>query len=299
MRVILVNPGMDSLLNPVRFAYKRDMHSASLALCFAMSWPANVGPVPAIIPLTTAPSGSNFGWHAPRNDSLDVVVRSNSLWPGLEHFESPVRGIEDPVSSTAPSVFAWASLSCRQTAIDPRTFHDDPIPRDSTWASGESVKVPVYGDVFVFGSVDAGSESVEEQHLRWAGKTGVGLKVDPWILEPLQVRGGRTVAYDDADRAPHSTTPVPERSEFFIDVSTKLPVPVLGRPVNFEYNGTTPPPATTTERPRLNQDVRLALPLADGQSKLSVGARLPREDTPTQTPWMDRAQLYLGIELKH
>ena len=55
------------------------------------------------------------------------------------------------------------------------------------------------------------------------------------------------------------------------------------------------------DRPKLNQDIKLAVPLADGASKVSVGARRSREETitPAATPWFAGGEVYLGVELKH
>ncbi|MFL5331132.1 MAG: hypothetical protein ACJ8C4_19750 [Gemmataceae bacterium] len=260
------------------------MHELLLMLTLLAAWPGDRNPLPAILP---DPSANNLA-------SMDLLAGTiserSSLTPAVS-----IRATEIPTSPQP--LTEWLALSGKQAVRDAHVSRDDVVKSDSTWATGESIKVPVAGPLYVFGSVDAGSESVEQQQFRWAGKTGVGVKVHPWIVEEVQVRGGPAVYCDDPD---HPRTYMPERHEVFLEASTQVPVPIWGRPVALEYNGTSAPTTTPHEKPKLNQDIKLAVPLPDGRSKVSVGTTIAPPDTPTSpTPWFDRAQLYLGVELKH
>ena len=49
---------------------------------------------------------------------------------------------------------------------------------------------------------------------------------------------------------------------------------------------------------QFKSELRLAYPLA-GDNELEFGARYRWDITPTPTPWVDRAQLFLGVKLRH
>src|SRR5262249_32655638 len=100
---------------------------------------------------------------------------------------------------------------------------------------------------------------------------------------------------DDSTRVPRGQSP--ERSELFLEIVTRLPVPLVG-PINVEYSGIAIPAATSRERDRAEQDLKFALPFSPG-GQFHVGAKLRWEDTPTVTPWADRMQLYMGVQVKH
>ena len=114
------------------------------------------------------------------------------------------------------------------------------------------------------------------------------------IAEVVQLRGGPAMRYEDPDRpTPGSTN---RNSEMMVEVTTKLPLPVLGA-INFEYTGSAVPPITAAERERFKQNLKFALPFSDS-SQFHVGARWWTEEQTTTTPFVDRAQLYLGVQLK-
>lgn len=188
----------------------------------------------------------------------------------------------------------WAAVSGQLTIRDPDWVRDDPLRRGPTWATDETLKVTLNDSLFVFGSVDAESKSVNQQHLKWLGKTGVGVKLRPWLLDELMLRGGPALRYDDEERLPRGVAP--ERSEMFVEVSTKLPVPLIGA-VNVEYTGTAIAALTAAEQDRIRQNLRFALPLSDS-SQFHVGAKWRSDDSASATPFIDRAQLYLGVQLK-
>jgi hypothetical protein len=188
--------------------------------------------------------------------------------------------------------FGRGDLSSNVTVRGPDGAPLDP-PRSCAWETNETVKVPVAGPLFLYGNLGASSPSVEQQHLRWRTKTGVGVRLRPWVLDEVQVRGGSAVRYDDTDGTRGGAE---ERSELFLEVTTKLPLPVLG-PVNVEYSGIAVPAPTPAERGQVNQDFKLAKPLGGG-NEFHLGARYQSDDVPAPAPWVDRMQLYMGLQLK-
>src|SRR5207248_3903671 len=140
-----------------------------------------------------------------------------------------------------------------------------------------------------FGQLGASTAAVEEQQHKWLGRTGVGLKLKPWFLEEVQVRGGPAMRYDATGKKAGQS---PERSELFLEAVTKLPLPVIG-PLNVEYTSYAVPGATPADRGQVNQDVKLALPLSSG-GQFHVGAKYRWEAAASPTPWVDRMELYMG-----
>jgi hypothetical protein len=167
----------------------------------------------------------------------------------------------------------------------------DPSVRNA-WETDQSVKVPVAGSVFVFNQVTGSTPDVDQHQYKVLGKTGVGLKVKPWLLQEVQFRTGPAVRYDDTTTLSKGQSP--ERSELFVEAVTKVPVPVVG-PVNIEYSSYAVPAATPSDHNQINQDVKFALPFNGGQ--FHVGAKYKWESA-TATPWMDRMQVYLGVQNK-
>jgi hypothetical protein len=167
----------------------------------------------------------------------------------------------------------------------------DPSVRNA-WETDQTVKVPVAGSVFVFNQVSGSTPDVDQHQYKVLGKTGVGLKVKPWLLQEVQFRTGPAVRYDDTTTLSKGQSP--ERSELFVEAVTKVPVPVVG-PVNVEYSSYAVPAATPSDHNQINQDVKFALPFSGGQ--FHVGAKYKWESA-TATPWMDRMQVYLGVQNK-
>jgi hypothetical protein len=65
--------------------------------------------------------------------------------------------------------------------------------------------------------------------------------------------------------------------------------------VNVEYTSYAVPAATSADRNTINQDVKFALPIGSGQ--FHVGAKYKWEAA-SATPWMDRMQVYMGVQNK-
>jgi len=185
----------------------------------------------------------------------------------------------------------WAALNSKISVRDRDTLLDP--SRRATWETDETVKMPVGGPLFLFGQLGASTTAVEEQQHKWLGRTGVGLKLKPWFLEEVQVRGGPVMRYDATSK---KSGQAPERSELFLEAVTKLPLPVIG-PLKVEYTSFAVPAGTASERGQINQDVKLAKPFR-GDNEFHVGAKYHTEDSTSPTPWVDRMQLYLGVQLK-
>ncbi len=202
--------------------------------------------------------------------------------PGSSH-GLRLDGVQRVAQSTTDG--DWGALTSKVKLRE----RDDPLDPSlrNAWETGETLRVPVAGPLFLFGQLDASSPSIEQQQHKWLGKTGVGVRIKPWLLQEVQVRGGPAVRTDDT---------VKERSELFLEAVTKLPLPVVG-PLNVEYTSYAVPAVTPADRNQINQDVKLAVPLGGG-GQFHVGAKYRWENAPAATPWVERAQLYLGVQLK-
>jgi hypothetical protein len=187
--------------------------------------------------------------------------------------------------------FEWAALNSKISVRDRDALLDP--SRRSTWETDETLKMPVAGPLFLFGQLGASTAAVEEQQHKWLGRTGVGLKIKPWFLEEVQVRGGPVMRYDATSKKAGQS---PERSELFLEAVTKLPMPVIG-PLKVEYTSFAVPAGTASERGQINQDVKLAKPFR-GDNEFHVGAKYHTDDSSSPTPWIDRMQIYMGVQLK-
>jgi hypothetical protein len=197
-------------------------------------------------------------------------------------------GVQRVAGVNAASDFADLTAKVKLRERDAQL---DPSGR-SAWETDQTVKVPVAGSMFVFNQVTGSTPDVDQHQYKWLGKTGVGLKLKPWLLQELQLRTGPAVRYDDTTTLSKGQSP--ERSELFVEAVTKVPVPVVG-PVNVEYSTYAVPAATSADRNQINQDVRFALPFSSGQ--FHVGAKYKWEAA-SATPWMDRMQVYMGVQNK-
>ncbi len=198
-------------------------------------------------------------------------------------------GVQRVATSAAASDFA--DLSAKVKLRD-RDAQLDPSVR-SAWETDQTVKVPVAGSLFFFNQVSGSTPDVDQQQYKWLGKSGLGLKLKPWLLQEVQVRTGPVVRYDDTGTLTKGQSP--EHSELFVEAVTKVPVPVVG-PVNVEYTSYAVPAANSTDHTnQINQDFKLALPIGAGQ--FHVGAKYKWEAA-SATPWMDRMEVYMGVQNK-
>jgi hypothetical protein len=191
--------------------------------------------------------------------------------------------------ASANSATDFANLSA-QVKLREHDIYLDPAARNA-WEADQTVKVPVASSVFLFNQVTGSTPAVEQQQYKWLTKTGVGLKLKPPLFQEVQLRTGPAVRYDDTGTLSKGQSP--ERSELFVEAVTKVPIPMVG-PINLEYTSYAVP-ANAVDRNQINQDFKLALPFAGGQ--FHVGAKYKWESA-TATPWMDRMELYLGVQNK-
>src|SRR5262249_23222685 len=134
---------------------------------------------------------------------------------------------------------------------------DDPLDpgRRRTWETNETVNMPLAGPLFAYGQFGASTPWVDQQTApKWEGKYGVGLKINPGIVDEVQVRGGPSIKSDDSGRWLRGANG--ERSEMFVEAVTKVGVPIVG-PINVEYTTTAVPPATPSDRGLFNQDFKV------------------------------------------
>jgi hypothetical protein len=183
----------------------------------------------------------------------------------------------------------WAKLNSKVVLIDPNANPYVPIRR-SGWQTDESLKLPLLGSVFVVGQLRANSGSIEHQQYEFVGRTGVGVRLPDWLGGEIQFRGGRSKANYDPD----VENMFPDKVTTFFELATKWPV--FGR-LNLEYTGKAIPAQTPSERDVLKQELKLALPFAD-YGQFHVGARYRWEDSITQSPWHERMNVFIGLQMK-
>lgn len=274
------------------------MFPLAFALWLAEPATDDLNPLPALLPHVTAQSQPASLLDVDANSALMVEwtprLRITPTQSVADDELSGLNQIGDKRKTKTRLNSDWASVSGQMTIRDPDWVRDDPLQRGQSWATDETLKVALNDALFVFGAIDAESRSVAQQHLKWFGKTGFGFKLRPWLLDEVMFRGGPGLRYDDEQHLRQGVAP--ERPELFVEVSTKLPVPLLG-PINVEYTGTAIAALTATEQDRIKQNLRFALPLSD-TSQFHVGAKWRNDDAASVTPFIDRAQLYLGVQLK-
>lgn len=252
-------------------------------------------PLPAILPRAPIQWEADFSGESRSHTPWDGDITPRVHVGSRSASDVGIRREDDRQKTRTKLQVPGAAITSQLSVRDPEWVKDDPLRRGMGWATDETVQVPLTDTLFVFGSMDAESRSVEQQQLTWLGRTGVGLRFRPWFFdEVVQLRTGPAMRYEDSDLP--TRTPASERSELFIELTTKLPVPVLGA-VNLEYTGAAIPPVSAAERERINQNLRFALPLANA-SQFHVGARWWNEDQPVPTPFIDRAQLYFGVQIR-
>jgi hypothetical protein len=158
------------------------------------------------------------------------------------------------------------------------------------WQAEDELRMSVTGPLFVFSQVGAGCDATDNQLVKLQGKTGLACKLEGWSRFEVLLRGGPMVSSVDALR------PLRRKDESELMLELQCRCPVAGK-IKVEYDGSAIPALSVTERDRLKQDLRLAVPLG-ALGKFSVGARHSWEETTTARPWTDGMQLYIGVDLK-
>lgn len=172
-----------------------------------------------------------------------------------------------------------------QEAVNPHGGRD--------WKAQEKLQIPVpipvplAEQLFVYGQFDGSGDTLKQQQTSLSGKTGVGLK---WALvagSEVQLRYATLFRYAELEG--------PGRAQPAVELNARLP---LVGPLELEYTGSALPAVARTDIDQIKQELRFAYPLR-GDNELEFGARYRWEYTPTPSPWTDRAQLFLGVKLRH
>ena len=181
----------------------------------------------------------------------------------------------------------------RTTKVEVPDPHEFVVPYGGrNWMAQQKLQVPVPIDVplaeqlFVYGQIDGSGDAIRNQQTSLYGKSGVGVK---WALvagSELQLRYATLMSYESA---------TPGRVQPALEVLAKLP---LMGPLSLEYTGAAIPAVARTDLDQIKSELRLAYPLR-GDNELEFGARYRWDVTPTPSPWMDRAQLFFGVKLRH
>ncbi len=156
------------------------------------------------------------------------------------------------------------------------------------------IALPVAERLFVYGQVSGSGDALNNRTTTLSGKTGVGVKWSPLGATEVQLRYGTLLNYADL----YGATRFQERPQPAFEVLAKLPL--LGA-WQLEYTGSAQPAMQTAARDQLKQELRLAVPLG-ADNEFEVGARYRWEVLPgpaaTATPWLDRAQLFMGLKFR-
>lgn len=198
----------------------------------------------------------------------------------------------DPLRFNRQTDGFWGTLSGKQVIQDrpPSSVWEDPTFKRN-WQSEESWRYKVAGPLALFGQMGAVGGDVDQQDVKFSGRTGVACQVPVPQGAELVLRGGPSITYTDPLRPDHTTS----HSELMVELQGRLP---LAFGVGLEYQGTATPGLTPLERDRLQQDLRFAFPVGSS-GKLRLGAKHRWENAADQKPAPDSMQLYLGLELAH
>jgi len=157
------------------------------------------------------------------------------------------------------------------------------------------IALPVAERLFVYGQWIGGGDALDNRTTTLSGKTGVGLKWSPLKSTEVQLRYGTLLNYADV----YGVTRFQERPQPAFEVLARLPL--VGSWL-VEYTGSALPALDTTVRDQLRSELRFAVPLNNGDNEFEIGARYRWDVAPTPaaaaTPWVDRAQLFMGLKFR-
>lgn len=191
------------------------------------------------------------------------------------------------------------SLHYRRLRLEvPDAYEVHALPYGSRdWKAEDKVRVPVpipvptAEQMFVYGQFNGSGDSLNNLSTTLSGKTGLGVK---WALlgkSELQLKSGALFNYSDATGWSRN----PDRAKPAVEVVATVP---LAGPWSLEYTGSALPAVSRADPDQIRQELRLAFPLR-GDGEFEFGARYQWLDTPQVTPWVDRAQLFLGVKFRH
>jgi hypothetical protein len=246
----------------------------------AANWTTDAGPLSAT---PAGPGPDAFQWVLDRMGEADEPLRGSLTAPGL---------IVDPGRWRYKQEMA-GDLFRRTTKVEVPDPQEVGMPYGGrNWKAQEKVQIPVPISVplaeqlFVYGQFDGSGDALTRQQTSLSSKRGVGVK---WALvagSEVQLRYATLMSYE-------MTTP--GRVQPALEVLAKLP---LVGPLSLEYTGAAIPAVARTDYDQLKSELRLAFPLK-GDNELEFGARYRWDITPTPTPWVDRAEIFLGLKLRH
>ncbi|HMC65256.1 MAG TPA: hypothetical protein VKI65_09990 [Gemmataceae bacterium] len=219
-----------------------------------------------------------------------VLIPSLSFEPpaaGLVPFEDaeeakPARTIRNKTEGW------WGTWSTQVVLRDLENDWDAPVS-GGRWHTDEAMRLELPGPLFAFTQLGVGCDSLVTQQVTLVGRTGLGWKCSPWAGSELLLRGGPVVVCSD----PLRPELVQEHSEVQLEVQYHCPLP---GPLRLEYQGAAIPGLTATQRARLNQDLRFAVPLGSA-GQLRLGAKHSWQDVATPLPWTSGMELYVGLSL--
>jgi hypothetical protein len=221
----------------------------------------------------------------PGEDFTDILLRVSRSPSDAD--QSYLRG---RLQMTQQSSIEYARLQAKLDMPDMRELRDVPyLSRD--WKAEHSVNLPVPNveSVFVFGNFDSTGDAYINQQVKMKGRTGFGWKWSPFNGGEMQLRTGPVVNYADVYNPVKST----EKSQLSVELQAKL---ALFGPLQLQYSSEALPAFSPVDRHTILQDLKIALPFGTNR-EFQFGAKYKWEDL-SQTPWMDRAQLYMGLKFE-
>jgi hypothetical protein len=208
------------------------------------------------------------------------------IWAGIKPGERERRKHKNTSETEwglVKSEFVWQA---------PDRDYDSPFERGA-WSTEDLFAVPLTGPLYVFGEVSMEGQYETNQEMKFAGKSGVLLRLPVGDGTAIEVRGGPSVKYNDAYKIEKG------KEQGTMQWEVKAKAPLLG-PLGLEYLGEAHPGGLTADdRSQLNQDLNVFLPFSNGVGKFKVGAKHHWEPgpTPDSRSVSTLMQLYLGIEI--
>jgi hypothetical protein len=254
---------------------------------------------------------SSFAWMTPSvpwGGSLDTTFGTTAnpfqqLLNRVAPIEDPVRPAPLPGLIVDPGRWFYkheraGEMYKRRTKLEVPDANEVFTPYGArNWKAQEKVQIPVplslpvAEQLFVYGQFDGSGDALSNNQTYLYGKTGVGVKWSLIARSELQLRYATLLSYADSV----TTGRFQERAQPAVEVMARLPL--IGS-LEIEYTGAAIPAVSRTDTDQLRQELRLALPLR-GDNELEFGARYRWDYAQETTPWVDRAQLFLGVKLRH
>jgi hypothetical protein len=233
-------------------------------------------PFAAFASRPSSPERPDLWSEQPHQDTLDVEELFRPEWlPG----EGARRKLGSKVDGSL------GSLTTQVVLTEPEVAREWPVP-DAGWHSDHAWKLDVFGPLSMFGQLGTVLTTVTAEELKLTGRTGLAYKLPVPALD-VQLRGGPSLSCTDPQR--------PERTqahaEMLVELVARWP---LGNGVGLEFQTTAVPALATTDRDRVNHDLRLALPLGR-LGQLKVGAKHRWEIESAVRSWTDGTEFYVSL----